>query len=129
MMPNSRKSETYNIKILSDIHEDLTPAPEVLPQVTGITSHEILRDMMHSFQHMAKELTGKLYVSRTLYFWCDRCDAYIGSREVEYIARKFQYYREVTPSMTVACETETHKCPTCKEISSFNFQPVMYLLY
>jgi hypothetical protein len=128
MIRSKTKTETYNIEVLSNHSDDLTPSPEILPKVTGIISHEVLRDMMHSFENMTHELRGKLHITRTLYFWCIYCGAYIGCREVEYIAQKFRFPSEES-QITMDSEIETHRCGTCREVSEYHFEPVLHVMY
>jgi hypothetical protein len=128
-MIDTKKVETYNIKVVAKDNDILDRFPKLLPEVTNITSHEVLLDMIHSFRHMADKADGNLCITRTIHLWCSRCGAYIGKRDVDYITKKFTYNREIHPSDTEDYEVESHECQACGEISIFHFKPVLHLMY
>jgi hypothetical protein len=124
-----RANETYSIKVIVEKRDELTRFPNITPRATDITSLDVLRDLRLLFDQMAMKFGGRVEITRTLHFWCCRCHAYLGSRDILFCEERYCIsHGLMESSLTTDLFSFTHECVACGEMTAVQYYPVLYTM-
>ena len=129
-----RHSETYSIELVhSDrgIIDRLKRVPEILPKATDITTFDVMRDLECVFREMADSLGNMQIVrKRQIHYWCCRCNAYIGCKEIPLVVESFRIPDAgIMTNTHRTVNTEHYLCDACGEQTSFTVQDKVFTTY